>query len=206
MSAPHNKIIATAAKVELAPLGFRRLGRSRLWLIDHGSWLNIVGFRPSQWSVAVDLDNAAHWVWAGAGFMSLDYFDRGSHTRFESEDQFAAAVARIAKEGASKALELERKFSSFDATAEFVIELARSSDRMRPSVFGYKAGLAAGLLGRMDEAAQFLRGLTDERVVSRAAPFLSVLDDPADFKAAVNEQVARQRATLKLPALERDAF
>ena len=208
MTGAHNKIIAAAAKTELAPLGFRRLGQSRLWLADHGVWLNIVGFTPSRWSVAVQLDNAAHWIWGGIGFMSWDYSVRVpcSHAEFENADQFVEAVTGIARKAASGAAEIEKKFSSFEAIADFVIGDARGNERLRPSWLGYYAGIASGLLNNFGEAEQFLRGIADERVVPRAEPFLSVIDKPADFKSAVNDLVVRQRAALKLPALENDPF
>jgi hypothetical protein len=175
-------------------------------MLDHGFWLNTVGFRPSQWSVAVDLDNAAHWLWAGHGFMSLDYFVRGSHASFEDEGQFSIDVAKIADEAAARAAQLESQFSSFDAIASFVIQAALDNERMRPSWFGYKAGLACGILGRQEEAADFLRGITDSRVVPHAAPFLALTGSTSAFRSRVNGLVAQQRATLKLPALERDPF
>ena len=206
MAGEHNKIIAAAAKEALGPIGFKRKGQTRLWILDHGFWLNIVGFRPSQWSVSVDLDNAAHWLWAGHDFMSLDYFLRGSHASFEDAGQFSDAVVEIAREAASRALQLEGRFSSFDAIASFVIKEAEDSERMRPSWFGYRAGLACGILGRQEEAEHFLRGITDSRVSPRAAPFLALTRRTADFRSGVNELVARQRATLKLPALGRDPF
>jgi hypothetical protein len=43
----HGRIIATAAKETLGPLGFYRKGRSRVWLCDHGFWLGVVEFQPS---------------------------------------------------------------------------------------------------------------------------------------------------------------
>ncbi|MBX3593394.1 hypothetical protein [Sphingomonas sp.] len=206
MAGEHAKIIAAAAKATLGPMGFKRQGQTRLWILDHGLWLNTVGFRPSQWSVSVDLDNAAHWLWAGHGFMSLDYFVRGSHASFEDEDQFRAAVAQIADEAASRAKQLESQFFSFDAIAGFVIQQALDSENMRPSWFGYRAGLACGILGKPKKAEDFLRGITDPRVVPHAAPFLALVSNPLEFRSRVNELVAQQRAALKLPALECDPF
>ena len=206
MAGEHNKIIAAAAKAALRPIGFKRQGRSRLWILDHGFWLNTVGFRPSNWSVSVDLDNAAHWLWSGHGFMSLDYFVRGSHASFKDEEHFSSAVAEIAEEAASRAVQLEVQFSSFDAIASFVIQSALDSEAMRPSWFGYKAALACGILGRQKEAEDFLRGITDARVIPHATPFLALIGRPSDFRSRVNELVAQQRATLKLPALVHDPF
>lgn len=206
MAGEHNRIIVAAAKATLGPMGFKRKGQSRLWTLDHGIWLNTVGFRPSQWSVSVDLDNAAHWLWAGHGFMSLDHFVRGSNATFEDSMQFRDAVAVIAEEAASRAAQFESQFSSFEAIASFVIERALESERMRPSWFGYRAALACGILGRQEEADEFLRGITDSGVIPHAAPFLALTGNLPDFRSRVNGIVAQQRAALKLPPLGRDPF
>ncbi len=128
MSGPHSKIIAAAAKAELGPLGFKRRGQSRLWLKDHGFWLNVVEFKASQWSIAVDLGHAAHWLWGGCGFMSLDYYvPGGPYTEYRDEDQFGAAVADIASTAASQAKEIDAKFASFKAIADRTITEANGA-------------------------------------------------------------------------------
>jgi hypothetical protein len=102
---------------------------------------------------------------------------------------------------------LDERFQSFQAIGDFVIERARSSpERMGPSWWGYEAGIAAGLLGRSDESGSFLHGLTDDRVASRAACLLPLVGRLDDFKSAVNEIVAGERARLKLAGLEQPAF
>jgi hypothetical protein len=150
MSDIHSRIIATVAKSELAPLGFRQKGRSRLWLADHGSWLNVVEFTPNRWSKSVSLMNAAHWLWVGAGFMSFnEAVPSNRHAEFETEEQFRSAASEITKVARTNALALEDRFSSFDVIADFVVERARvSPDRMGPSWWGYEAGIASGLVGR----------------------------------------------------------
>ena len=208
MSDTHSKVIAAAAKDQLAPLGFRQQGRSRLWLADHGYWLNVVEFTPSRWSKSVSLMNAAHWLWVGAGFMSFnEAIPSKCHAEFETEDQFRSATVEIAKAAGAKALEIEARFPSFDAIADFVVKRARSSpDRMGPSWWGYEAGIASALVGRVAEANHFLHGLSDERVVSRAAPLMPLIDRPDAFKSKVNDMVAQERARLKLGALTCPAF
>ena len=208
MSDIHSRIIAAAAKTELTSLGFRQVGRSRVWFADRGSWLNVVEFTPSRWSKSVDLMNAVHWLWIGAGFMSLNYgIPSKCHTEFETEDQFRTAVGEIAKSARTNASALEEQFSSFNAIADFVIERARKSpDRMGPSWWGYEAGIASGLLGRFEDASFFLHRLTDERLIEYAASLLALIGDPEAFKSKVNEIVAQQRATLKLKPLDEPAF
>lgn len=208
MSTQYNTIIANRAKIELAGLGFRQKGRSRLWLADHQSWLNIVEFTPDRWRKAAYLMNAAHWLWAGTGFLAFhEAIQSNQHTNFETGEQFAAAIAAIAQEAASQAEEMERRFSSLERTAEFAIERARSSpDRMQPSWWGYEAGIAAGLCGDFDTARTLLSGITDERVIEHAAPLLLLVGNPEKFRCRVNELVARQREALGLTALARPPF
>lgn len=208
MSDTHSKIIAAAARAELASLGFRQWGRSRLWIADHVSWLNVVEFTPSRWSKSVSLVNAAHWLWVGAGFMSFNAaVPSNCHAEFGTEDQFRRAAIEIAKVARAKAFEFETRFPSFDAIADFVIERARSSpDRMGPSWWGYEAGIASGLIGRMEDADHFLHGLTDERVTTRAEPLLPFIGHPDDFKSRVNDLVAQERARLNLPVLRSGPF
>lgn len=199
----HSRIIAAAAKDELASLGFRQKGRSRLWLADHGSWFNVVEFTPSRWSKSVSLMNGAHWLWVGAGFMSFnEAVPSNCHAEFETEDQFRSAAIEIAKVAREKALEIEARFPCFDAIADFVVERARSSpDRMGPSWWGYEAGIASALVGRFEDARYFLDCLTDERVTGRAKPLLPLIERPEAFKSKVNDMVAQERARLKLAVL-----
>lgn len=208
MGDTHSRIIAAAAKKELVPLGFRQQGRSRLWLADRGSWLNVVEFTPSRWSKGVSLTNAAHWLWAGAGFMSFnEVVPSRLHAKFETEDQFKVAARKIAQAAHVNASLIDERFASFEAVANFVIERAQSSpERMGSSWWGYEAGIAAGLIGRSDEAGRFFHGLTDDRVASRAAILLPLIGRPNAFRSAVNQIVAEERVRLKLAALEPPAF
>ncbi len=208
MGDTHSRIIAAAAKKQLAPLGFRQQGRSRLWLADRGSWLNVVEFTPSRWSKSVSLTNAAHWLWVGAGFMSFnEVVPSRLHAEFETEDQFEEAAWKIAQAAQFNARLIDERFPSFDAVADFVIERAQSSpERMGPSWWGYEAGIVAGLLGRSDLAGRFLHGLTDRRVTSRAARLLPIINRLDAFRSAVNEIVTEERARLKLAALEQAVF
>lgn len=208
MSDTHAKIIASAAKTELASLGFRQVGRSRLWLADRGTWLNVVEFTPSRWAKSVSLMNAAHWLWLGDGFMSFnEAIPSNRHAEFASEAQFEEAAIEIARVARSTALEIEQRFSSFDAVAAFVIARARGSpDGMGPSWWGYEAGIASGLVGNAADADYFLTSVTDERVTNLAASFLPLIHRPDAFKNRVNTLVAQERARLKLKAMDGPPF
>ncbi len=152
--------------------------------------------------------NAAHWLWVGAGFMSFnEAVPSNCRAEFETEDQFRDAAIEITKVARVEALKIEKRFESFQAVAHFVIERARTSpDRMGPSWWGYEAGIASGLLGKFGDARDFLSNLTDERVATRAAPLLHLIDRPEAFRREVNALIARQRAMLKLDALESPPF
>ena len=204
----HSRIIAKTAKAELDSLGFRQKGRSRLWVADRGSWLNLVEFTPSRWSTSVSLINAAHWLWLGAGFTSFnESISSNCQVEFETEGQFGAEVVELARTARVNASVIDERFSSFEAIAGFVVERARGSpERMAPSWWGYEAGVASALVGRFDEAARFLHGLTDNRVIGRAAALLPLLADPEAFKRKVNEVVAQERERLNLQPLDGAAF
>ncbi|WP_327170127.1 hypothetical protein OG471_00630 [Streptomyces sp. NBC_01336] len=45
---PVLRIITSAARESLKPLGLTRRGRSRLWIDDHRWWLGVVEFTPSR--------------------------------------------------------------------------------------------------------------------------------------------------------------
>ena len=152
--------------------------------------------------------NAAHWLWAGTGFFAFhEAVASRRHAEFETSEQFATAVAEIVQEAEHRAEEMERRFSSFERIADFVIGRARSSpDRMQPSWWGYEAGIAAGLCGDLDNAGSFLNGITDERVTKHAAPLLPLISHPGKFVSRINELVAQQRDALGLISLGRPTF
>ena len=152
--------------------------------------------------------NAAHWLWVGAGFMSYNEAVRSPyHAEFETEDQFRIAARKIANVARGQALELDERFSSFDAIADFVVERARSSpDRMQPSWWGYEAGIASGLVGRSSDAEYFLRRVTDERISGLAEPLLRLVDRHNAFTSKVNDLVSQERARLGLTALNIQPF
>jgi hypothetical protein len=152
--------------------------------------------------------NAAHWLWVGAGFLSFNVaVSSNCRADFETTEQFTSATIEIAEVARAQALEIERRFSSFEAIADFSVERARSSPgRMGPSWWGYEAGIASGLIGRFEDARHFLHGLTDERITIRAAPLLPLIDRPEAFASKVNGFVAQERARLKLGALDRHPF
>ena len=181
MPGPHDRLIADAAKSVLRPLGFQRKGRSRLWFADHTWWLAVVEFQPSSWSKGSYLNVAAHWLWTDIGTISFDFGGRlEGFEEYTSDEQFAAASARLAASAAEEAQRLATMFSSLDATAKVLLTEARTQASRatgHPGWMAYNAGIAAGLVGRTDDAMEMFR---------------SVLDGPADRSGPVDGIHERQ--------------
>ena len=213
MPGPHDKIIADAAKRALAPLDFRRKGRSRTWLADHGWWLAIVEFQPSAWSKGSYLNVGAHWLWSEIGFLSFDFGGRvHEHVEYLSDAQFAPAAARLAEKAAVEARRLTAMFSSVEAAADILVaEQTAAGEHSGGGWMTYSAGLAAGLAGRADPIDMFNRVLggsapPDSALKTKAARMAQLVRDPARFKAEVAATIVRHREALKLPALDSSAL
>src|SRR3954447_12571229 len=118
VSQPHTKLLNTAAREVLRPLGVVRKGRSRTWLDDQGWWLGVVEFQPSSWSKGSYLNVAAHWLWTDIGTISFDFGGRlEGFEEYSSDEQFLAAGARLAAAAAEEAQRLTTMFSSLTGTA-----------------------------------------------------------------------------------------
>lgn len=207
MPSPHNAIIAQAAKDALYPLGFRRKGRSRLWLQDRDWWLAVVEFQPSGWTKGSYLNVAAHWLWSANGFLSFDVVDRvGGFAEYESDVQFASAALELAENAAIEAQRLAKRFSSIDATAA---DLAAEEAATKPSLGGwsrYNAGVASGLAGQSAKAMTLLSSVTDDHVKPFADTMVLLVKDSASFQKNAIDLIARQRRALGLPPIESLTF
>jgi Domain of unknown function (DUF4304) len=208
MYGTHGSIIADAAKQALTPLGFRRKGRSRIWLSDHGWWLNVVEFQPSNWSDGSYLNVAAHWLWSSSGHLSLDFGGRmPGFEEYISDEQFDTVARKLAGAAAEEAHKLDRAFASVDATADALLQNEASQrTRGEGSWSAYHAAVAAALAGRESEAEALFRSITDGRVRADAESLLRLLPTPSRFKGEVSSLVARQRNALHLAELAGPPF
>lgn len=209
MPEPHDRIIADAAKSTLGPLNFRRKGRSRTWLADHGWWLAVVEFQPSAWSKGSYLNVAAHWLWSETGSLSVDFGGRvQEHIEYLSDAQFAPAALALAEKAAHEAQQLTHMFTSLEAVAHVVLNEEHTRQHGQGGWMAYNAGVIAALVGRTDSATKMF-----DRVLNGPAPPGSVLHaaakrmahlaaDAAHFKCEVALLIERQRDALKLPALD----
>jgi hypothetical protein len=214
MPRPHDKLIANAAKAALAPLGFQRKGRSRLWFADHRWWLVVVEFQPSSWSKGSYLNVAAHWLWADVGTFSFDFGGRlDGYEEYASDEQFAAAAVSLAVRASTEAQRLTKIFSSLSATATVLLTAARTKPSRAPGHPGwmaYNAGVAAGLVGCTDDAMEMFRNVLagpadPTSALHRAADRMSkVALNPAELDREVVSLIEHQRGALGLSPL--DAF
>ena len=205
----HDKIIAEQAKTALGPLGFRRKGRSRIWLADHGWWLAVVEFQPSQWSKGCYLNVGAHFLWGKIEHLSFDYGGRvAEYEEFLSEEQFAVVTSRLAKCAWDEAQKLRQSFSSLEAAADILVLHANSINaRMigHPGWSVLNAGIACGLVGRLDDALTFFNQIVTDRNIegsvlhSASKAMADAAVDLPKFKLAVALLIAANRDRLKLP-------
>jgi len=216
MPGPHDRIIGDAAKAALGPLHFRRKGRSRTWMADHGWWVTVVEFQPSAWSKGSYLNVAAHWLWSDTGHLSFDFGGRvAEHVEYLSDPQFVSAVASMAASAAKEAEALCEKFTSLSVTAEILLGEARRRGGQGPGHPGwmtYHAGVASGLAGRGREAAEMFARIRDSEappgsILHPAAERMAQLAyDPLELKRAVLCLIETQREALRLPPRDQVSF
>jgi hypothetical protein len=200
----HDKLIAGAAKKILAPLGFSRKGRSRVWLWDHGWWVTVVEFQPSGWAKGSGLNVAAHWLWIEQDHLSFDYFKRSEpFIEYSSDAQFEPEATRLADSAAHEANRLDQTFTSNEAAAAVLAAEERElSYKLQGSWSAYDAGMAMALSGQTDEAAALFKSVRDERVRPAVARVEKLLSDPVEFRREADNLIAAHRNVLGLAPRE----
>lgn len=216
MPGTHDRIIADAAKAALGPLGFKRKGRSRTWVADHGWWLTVVEFQPSAWSKGSYLNVAAHWLWSEIGSLSLDFGGRlKEHVKYVTDDQFKRAAVQLVDTAAAEAQRLAELFDSLSEAAKVLIEAAQTDGgqpHIHPGWSDYNAGVAAALMGRSEEARKMFAAILDSPAPSRsllhpaAKRMAHLLSDPTGLREEVMTLIKQQREALGLPSLMTYAF
>ncbi|MGO9769510.1 MAG: hypothetical protein ACLPSW_08140 [Roseiarcus sp.] len=203
----HGRLIAAAAKAALAPIGCVRRGQSRVWISDQRYWAIMIEFQPSGFSKGSYLNVGASWLWyerpglafnvgyrvAGAGFIS-----------FENSEQFRPLIETMAAQAAEAVLALRAKFASIAMISRF---LNGEANRQPSDLFG--AAVAAGLnheleLSRKRFHEMLSYPVVDEWRVKRhaeAAALLALLDDTAQFRAAVRRTIDARRRQARLPPI-----
>jgi hypothetical protein len=199
----HPRIIARVAKAALAPLGFQRKGASRIWLADHGYWLDVIEFQPSGFSKGTYCNVAVHWLWGLTPALTFDYgFHRvGSFVPFDDAETFSRSVEAMARAAAQSVERHRATFISLAATAD---HLAQGD----PDGWGaFHAGIACGLVPKEQEARRLFHraDASDGRDIdwvhrrrAKIAQLMALLGDRAAFQAEVQAQLDAQRMLFKL--------
>ena len=196
----HNKLIADVANKILGPLGFRRKGRSRIWLRDHGWWLTVAEFQPSAWAKGSGLNTAAHWLWIEQDYLSFDYFECSeTFIEYASDAQFEREVMRLAQSATCEASRLQQTFPTIEAAATVLAAVERELPyEARGSWAAYHAGMAMALSGRTDDAAVLFNSVRDERVRRALARVEEFLSDPVTLRRTVDKLISEHRSVLGL--------
>ena len=154
------KIIASVAKQVLAPLGVRRKGRSRTWLDDHGWWLGIVEFQPSNWGAGSYLNVGLMFLWQPVDHLAFEVGYRlDEFSPADDEASFQRAIHAKAEKAKDELMSLRRRFASpSDVTTHYATSSKKVSMNDQANL-----GTAWGLLGDMKRC----RSAFDQALVLR---------------------------------------
>jgi hypothetical protein len=197
----HGKIIATAAKAALQPLGLKRKGKSRVWYADQRFWIIAVEFQPSGWSKGSYLNVSIKWLWhSGAGY---DFSERPvDFIPFENAEQFAPLVEGMAARAAQEVGAWQNRFKTFADICQYLVAQAK-----RDGWPICNAAIATGLAGDEDTSRRYFQRLEDWetygydselRLKADSAALAALLPNPKKFRSEVFNVVQRQRASMKL--------
>ena len=207
---PHSRLVLSAARDVLRPLGLMQLGRSRLWIDDRAWWTVVVEFQPGAFAKGSFLNVGVSWLWYVKDYWSFDVGHRVEpFTEFESAEQFRPVAEQLAERAARTISEYRGMFNTVDKAAGYL------SKQAAKSVWAlYDAAVATGLAGDFAASARFFTEIESyptshdwEKEVQDRAKALSLhLHDARDFHPAVTEVVNESRERHKLPKLSRISF
>lgn len=196
------KIIAAAAKAVLAPMGCARKGRSRIWYSDQRYWLIAAEFQPSGWSKGSYLNIFVAWLWKASHGYPIAYRP-AKFVPFESAEQFTPQIADMANVAAQEVEKQRERFSTFNRIYQHLL-----SESHRDHWPKYNAAVAAGLAGEMATARRLFDEMAarqtsgygwQEKLKLDGAALAKLLDEPAQFRAAVLAIIERRRKVMRLP-------
>ncbi|MFD9747887.1 hypothetical protein ACFWX5_30735 [[Kitasatospora] papulosa] len=117
---PVLRIITSAARDSLNPLGLAQRGRSRLWIDDHGWWLGVVEFTPPRMAGS-GLYVGAMWLWHDVDHLAfhVDATRVGSEL-FRTEAQFTPLALELSRQAAANVTALREKFPALPDVARYL--------------------------------------------------------------------------------------
>lgn len=200
----HGRLIATAAKTALLPLGCKQKGQSRFWYSDQRFWLVAIEFQPSGWSRGSYLNVGPKWLWNEQAGITYPSYRAADFVPFESIEQFKPRVEEMAQLAAKRVLELRMQFRLLRHIHRWLVTHAT-----REGLPIYEAAVAAALVGDYPGARQLFerigRWTTDDydwqlRLKADSARLTGLLSTPKQFRSAIVDLIERQRALIGLPS------
>ncbi|MFD3701292.1 hypothetical protein ACFWUZ_35145 [Streptomyces sp. NPDC058646] len=141
---PVLRIITSAARASLKPLGLAQRGRSRVWIDDHGWWLGVVEFTPPR-TAGSGLHIGALWMWHDVDHLAFHAeAARIGPELFRTDDQFTPLALELSRRAAAEVTAQREKFSALPDIARYL-----TSGPVRRGFLwdGFDAGIAAALVG-----------------------------------------------------------
>jgi hypothetical protein len=165
-----SRLIATAARERLKPLGLHQRGRSRIWYDDRDWSLITVEFQPPR-TLGTYLNVGATWLWTDRDHLSFDEGNRlhwrsdGSFTstaplgepgwrqllEYRDADQFSRDIQLVVDVAARRVVELRAMLPDPCGAAELLAGRQTRPDES-PWWHAYHSGAAAGLCGDVASA------------------------------------------------------
>jgi hypothetical protein len=200
-----SKLITAAARTTLPPLGMFQKGRSRVWLGDHGWWLDVVEFQPGGWSKGSYLNVSCMWLWNIKPHISFDEepIRVKGFEPFEDETQFEQVAKTLAVEAKQHVLQNRTAFSSIQNVSDHYVQLDQIEGWR-----AFNAAVAHGICGRSDAAldllAQFSSNLDESiewqhRANQDARSLATIIHDRDRFERVIIDRVVQTRELHKLP-------
>lgn len=193
------RVIATAARQALGPLGLVRKGRSRLWIDDHGWWLINVEFQPSGYSTGCYLNVGEQHLWVARDRLCLENFERplggSSVIAFTGDERAFTAAMQSVVDAAVDAV--TRRREKHADGVEALRRLARGDDDLN-------AGIASAVLGDQDTARGRLSGGVHDAHREDAEQYIGLPADKARERAW--RAVERTRMVLGLLPTHRPSW
>jgi hypothetical protein len=141
-----NQIINQEAAKHFKPYGIKRKGQSRFYLADHGWFLILVEFQPSDHGKGTYLNIGINFNWNLQDYFSFDIGHReNKFIEFVNEKQFSEAINELCKKAIEKVNEYRRNFKDIKNAERFIMKYKYHSDEIWGN---YHRGIVSGLLGK----------------------------------------------------------
>lgn len=210
VQAIHSKIINTAAREILTPMGVQQKGQSRLWFDDHGWWVILVEFQPDKWHRGTYLNTGINWLWIDRNYFAYDEVKHaGSFIAFQTEEQFKDETHQMVKRAAEEVRRYRKNYHSIEAVARLLKRKWRKDNWIL-----YHTAVACGLCGQKRQSNKFFNALIkktchadwEKFLKQRAMQLMETLQDINEFRECIKEQIINTRNQLPLKSWDNPYF